>query len=383
MGKTRSKRYTGVYKQELKNGDVAYYFNYRNPEELGADGRPKLKWVKVGLRSGGITEVYTHQKRMETLNALRLGEDAPIKHKKRKRFTFQQGFDDYLAWAKGSKKSWERDKSIWELHLAPTLGNRELTSLTRKDFEQLRDEKLKTLSPRSVEYMLAVARQIINHCIDDGLVANYQNPIRKRSGQAKKILPKVDNAKEGFLSYRQARKLLAALKEEHIPAYRFAVLMLFTGARFDEVANLTWQEVDLDNGLLHIKPSKNGEPRKVAITPPVREVLEELRDGVEDEQSPVIPNSRGKRWERMPKQFQEVADRVFPKNKTAGKHRITPHTLRHTHASWMAMNGADLLQIKEQLGHKKLDMTLRYSHLIPDRRHNETRKIAEKFMGGG
>ena len=47
---------------------------------------------------------------------------------------------------------------------------------------------------------------------------------------------------------------------------------------------------------------------------------------------------------------------------------VTKHSLRHTHASWMALAGADILQIKEQLGHKKLDMTLRYTHLIPSQR---------------
>jgi integrase len=62
-------------------------------------------------------------------------------------------------------------------------------------------------------------------------------------------------------------------------------------------------------------------------------------------------------------------------NKTAGKHRITVHNLRHTHASWLALAGADILHIKEQLGHKKLDMTLRYAHLIPNQRHDLTRQV--------
>ena len=354
-----------------KEVDRSYLIRYR------VDGRDKM--ITIGRKSQGVTVAFCVQKLNEAVMKARLGEEIPIKHKKKKRFTFQQGFDDYLRWAKNSKKSWQRDQSLFELHLAPALGQKELSSLTRRDFEKLRDEKLKTLSPRSVEYMLAVARQIINHCIDEGLVSNYQNPIRKRHGQAKRLLPKVDNAKEGFLSYEQARSLLTALKEAHWAAYAFSVVMLFTGARFDEVANLTWQDIDLENGLIHIKPSKNGNPRKVAITPPVAEVLQALESKRESAQSPLIPNSQGKRWDRMPKQWQEVADRIFPKNKTAGRYRVTPHTLRHSHASWMALNGADLLQIKEQLGHRKLDMTLRYSHLIPDRRHDETRKIAAIF----
>ena len=63
----------------------------------------------------------------------------------------------------------------------------------------------------------------------------------------------------------------------------------------------------------------------------------------------------------MPKQWQILVDELLPNNKKAGKYKITTHSLRHTHASWMAMSGISILHIKEQLGHKKLDMTMRYS----------------------
>jgi hypothetical protein len=41
----------------------------------------------------------------------------------------------------------------------------------------------------------------------------------------------------------------------------------------------------------------------------------------------------------------------------------------------MAISGISILHIKEQLGHKKLDMTVRYSHLIPNERHENTQII--------
>lgn len=354
--------------------DRVYIIRYR-------DGT-KDKLFTVGRKSQGITENYCKQKRNEILTKLRLGEDAPIiKHKKKKRFTFQNGFDDYIVWAKQNKKTWKRDSDLFTLHLN-TLHNKELTTLTKKDFEKIRNEKLKVLAPRTVEYILAVARQIINHCIDDELIKNFQNPIRKAHGQGKGIMPKYDNQKLAFLSYGQAKAILAALQDAHPEAYQFSVLMLFTGARFDEVANLTWQSIDLDSGLIHIEPSKNGNSRKVLITPTIAEVLQTLLDTKQSDQSPLIPNSLGKRWQRIPKQWQPTIDALYPDNVTAGKYRITPHTLRHTHASWLAKNGTDILRIKEQLGHKKLDMTLRYAHLIPDERHGKTKELFDKFAGG-
>ena len=86
----------------------------------------------------------------------------------------------------------------------------------------------------------------------------------------------------------------------------------------------------------------------------------------------IIPSSNGKQILQMPKQWQDIVDKLIPNNKDADKHRITVHSLRHTHASWLAISGMNILEIKEQLGHKKLDMTLRYSHLIPSARHEKT-----------
>lgn len=94
----------------------------------------------------------------------------------------------------------------------------------------------------------------------------------------------------------------------------------------------------------------------------------------------VMPNSAGGVILRMPDYFMTAVEAIIPGNKERdSKYKITAHSLRHTHASWLAMNGLDILQIKEQLGHKTLEMTLLYSHLIPNTRHEATKAISEYF----
>jgi len=78
----------------------------------------------------------------------------------------------------------------------------------------------------------------------------------------------------------------------------------------------------------------------------------------------------------MPDYFMTALETIRPGNKKEKtKNKITAHSLRHTHASWLAEGGLDILQIKEQLGHKNIEMTMRYAHLIPNIRHKATEAL--------
>jgi integrase len=362
MAFIKSKKYgSSVQFYHKKNGDFTYYITYK-------DANNKLKRVKVGEKSQGITEHYCYAKRSELVNAIRLGEDPQqiIKGRK-KRFTFLNAYEDYIIWAKGNKSSWDRDKQLFETHLKD-LHNYNLVDLLPKHFEDLKQEKKLTLSDRTVEYMLAVARQIINHAIKNELIKSYNNPI---SGGRVKI-PKPDNAKIAFLTQEQADELLEILKsKDSLTMYHLTVLLLYTGARFVEVATLTWNDINFLQRLIYFKSTKNGNARQVYMTDLVCKILQDLPKNTPF----VITDINNNEIKRMSRQWQLIVDDMIKGNVTAEKYRITVHSLRHTHASWMALAGADILQIKEQLGHKKLDMTLRYAHLIPSQRHEVIKAI--------
>ncbi len=77
----------------------------------------------------------------------------------------------------------------------------------------------------------------------------------------------------------------------------------------------------------------------------------------------------------MPKQWQNKVDELIENNINLGRNKITTHSLRHTHASWLAQSGVDILYIKEQLGHKKIETTMRYAHLVDNTRHEATLNV--------
>ena len=57
------------------------------------------------------------------------------------------------------------------------------------------------------------------------------------------------------------------------------------------------------------------------------------------------------------------------------KNRVVLHTLRHTFASHLAINGTPILTIKSLMNHSSIEMTMRYAHLSPDSGLNEVRKL--------
>ncbi len=70
----------------------------------------------------------------------------------------------------------------------------------------------------------------------------------------------------------------------------------------------------------------------------------------------------------------------FNKGVTDPRQKITFHTLRHTFASWLALQGTPILTIKELLGHQSLAMTERYSHLSPDQKKDAINGIEAMFI---
>ena len=72
----------------------------------------------------------------------------------------------------------------------------------------------------------------------------------------------------------------------------------------------------------------------------------------------------------------------FNNGVTDRRQKITFHTLRHTFASWLAIQGAPILTIKELLGHQSLAMTERYSHLSPGQKQDAVNGIEAMFIKG-
>lgn len=170
------------------------------------------------------------------------------------------------------------------------------------------------------------------------------------------------------------RLLKAALQESNV-AYMLYLMAINTGLREGELAGLRWSDIDFSRRLITVQysfqgPTKNGEVRYVPILDSLLDPLRSWRTTCKA--AYVFTNMSGGMLRESARIFQEVLHRVldraqFPRLKIKGKsvRYIRFHDLRHTFASHWVMNGGDIFKLQKILGHKSIQMTMRYAHLTP------------------
>jgi integrase len=177
-----------------------------------------------------------------------------------------------------------------------------------------------------------------------------------------------------FLSDDEREHLLAACKSSGSPClYTVVVLALSTGARKNEILSLTWKDVDLTRGVITLEHTKNGERRALPLTGHALAQLSVLPRRIDS--SLVFPARHD---------LKRPAD-----VRTAFKHALEAaeikdfrfHDLRHSAASYLAMNGATLTEIADVLGHRTLQMVKRYAHLSEQHTARVVAAMNEKIFG--
>lgn len=364
--KAASKKYQGVWINELKNGDISYYINYRDE-----DGKPTRVFVGKKTKLHDFTIKDAYQKLIEMKYKIQNHEEPVIKGGRTSKVKLNDLWEKYLIHAKNNKKSWRDDEIRYEKHIKPRFGNKAAKSLKPIDFETMKNELLSNgLSDSTVKHCLAIARQIFNYAIKNEFLNNAKNPI----GNGRVQMPKVDNARLAFLTKAQAKELLRLLQVLDTTTYQVTAFLIFTGARFSEVASLKWQNINFKSKTIYFKSVKGGNSRYVAISAQLFDVIQKMKKGKDEEN--LFLRRNGTIFRCMPKYFDTAVNDVIVDNNTKEtKYKITTHSLRHTHASWLAEAGLDILQIKEQLGHKSIEMTMRYAHLIPNQRYKTTQNL--------
>jgi integrase len=362
-------RFQGVYERQSEmrifksKPDICYDIAYRQ-------GR-KLIWEKIGWLSEGYSPKLAADIRAERMRSLRHGKELPKDRKKI--LTFADLAKRYLEWAAENKRDGgAHDQTRYDKHLEKRLGNKRLDEISAFDLERVKSELTKDkLSPATVKHCLVIVRQMFNKAIAWGLYKGM-NPVKGVK------LPTLQNQRERFLSYEEAGTLLKTLADRSPIVHDMALLSLHTGMRAGEIFSLRCHDIDLRHELISIMDPKNKTPRRAHMTKAVKEMF--ARRVVDLGPDDLLFTQRnGNPFTEMPDIFGIVADELFNEGVKDRRQRVTFHSLRHSFASWLALQGESLVTIRELMGHKSFAMTQRYAHLIPDEKKRATAALERAF----
>lgn len=179
-----------------------------------------------------------------------------------------------------------------------------------------------------------------------------------------------------FLDDDERKRLLNACKNSPCSIlYLIVTLALSTGARLNEIMQLKWQDVDFNRKVITLHETKNNERRVLPLAGHAMEIMKE-HDKVRSINSDLVfPSPHDA---KVPLNMRSSWDAAVSNAKIEN---FRFHDLRHSAASYLAMNGATLAEIAEVLGHKTLAMVKRYAHLSEAHTHSVVTRMNQKIFG--
>ncbi len=352
-------------------------------KRVSNDGKTSYR-VKIRLKGypsqSATFERITDAKKwtQQTESAIREGRH--FKTTEAKRHTLVDLIDRYCRDVLPAKKS-AKDQAQQLAWWKSEIGSYALADVTPSLLAECRDKlgreitvRNKPRSPASVvRYIAALSHAFTIAVKEWGWLED--SPMRKVTK------PKESRGRVRFLSDDERIRLLKACKESSNPyLYTVVVLALSTGMRQGEIMGLTWDVVDLNQGRAILHETKNGERRAVAITGHALELLKELSKVRRIDSNLLFPSK-----EITPQKPQKPMDLRAPWETAVKKAELEDfkfHDLRHSAASYLAMNGASLAEIAEVLGHKTLQMVKRYAHLSEGHTARVVQSMNDKIFGG-
>lgn len=338
----------GLYKKSVKNanGDTVLYWQARIQYR-------KRRYTKVIGRVDKMRKSLAQKIHDEMIYEIKFGKYVD-KESDCNCPTLKEFSIEYLDFAKNTiqKRSWKRDRLSLK-NLTKTLGSFTLDEITPNHLINYQTNRLSEgKKPATVNRELSCLRSLINVAIRRD-VYNGRNPI---SGI--KFLEE-NNQIERILTLEEEVRLLNASPLHLKP---IIITALNTALRKSEILHLKWENVDLKKDIMtiQVESSKNKRQKRIPLNSKMKALLNS-QYVITGNAEYVFLNSRG-----MPfKDYNSIKTSFGNACKKANISGLRFHDLRHSCASRMIENGANIVAVSKILGHSTLSITMRYLH--PDR----------------
>jgi len=153
---------------------------------------------------------------------------------------------------------------------------------------------------------------------------------------------------------------------DQAPTPRDRLLLLvgaYAGLRISEIVCLQAEHVDFEDGMLEVHAGKGDKDRNIPMHRRIAASMRVHLDG--RRQGWVFPSGRGRSGHLTPRAVQLMISAAAERADIV--RHVTPHKLRHSFASNLLYQGADLLEIKDLLGHSSVATTQIYAIAMPER----------------
>jgi integrase len=337
---TWSYPFGSVRMRKTKNKEERYYIDYQ------VDGHRVRKALK-GVR--------TRTEAVKVLNAEVSDAQRGKYHFHKKKITFNEMADLFLEkYSKPKKRSWKSADRVFIRNMKPFFSGIKLTKITPMMIEDYKMKRLENgagrraeekVSNSTINRELQCLRKLFNKAIDWGYARI--NPVLKVD-----FLSEKGSIRKRVLSEDEEVRLIAAA-----PLYlkHMILVALHTGMRKGEVLKLKWENVDFEAQEITIVETKDDEDRIVPMNPFLFNLLLPLKSQNGKTEYVFANPMTGTHYVEIKRAFNGALDEADIED-------FHFHDLRHSYASRLVRNGADLNTIKELLGHSSITTTQRYLH---------------------
>ena len=326
-----------------------------------ADGAKRIKAMVRRKNSKPATQTFSSRREAEAWalqveGAIVARQQSP--HVEAMRHTAAEAIERYLEFLPQERRRRAKDVvaqlSFWKRQI----GHQKLSAISPFEICRIRDElargktvQNKPRQPATVNRYLSALGPVFTAAVKDWgwMPESPMSRVRKL---------KEPRGRLEYLTQEQRDELLSHCGER----LRLIVLLaLCTGMRRGELVGLRRTDVDLPQRRIVLQHTKNGDRRSIPITPTLFDILSEHVAKLAPDEL-LFPSPK-KGYERQPWDFTQAWNTAVKAAKL--KHGFRFHDLRHSCATYLAMNGATTSEIAEVLGHKTLQMVKRYAHLSP------------------
>ncbi|BBG90565.1 tyrosine-type recombinase/integrase [Aeromonas caviae] len=331
---------------------------------IGTTGRKSYRVERMldGVRVSKTFKTKAEAKQFDALMTADPSFAGTILDRTRNKLTINQAAADYLASYKGRDPSTAQRLNFWVNRFKDRQVAGITTAEVRETLNAMSSDGLADSTLNRYKVQLSALYSYLRDI--HGMTANPTKDVKQR---------KEANAYSRFLSREEIARLLDACTESRWDRlYLLVLAAITTGARRTELITLRWSDIDFERQRALVTITKNDKPRQLKLTDEVIEELGRFRGigdafvFVNEAVNPFRP------WVHF--------DQAWRDAKKAAGVEIKFHGLRHTCASWLAMEGHGVQAVANIMGHKSLAMTMRYSHLCDDFEHGA---VQTTFSGVG